>query len=193
MLDFFARLRDRQLGDHIFAARVAGLPERCSCTVDDFLGNADELTVCPGLTILALPWGHPFDLLHPPPRRSRSISKSLDTPALQRFGEATDQARNDPNDIPQQRIVGRMMNVGLHHRGVDTQLLATFQSEFDRRLHHQIAFHLAGARTRSSISTVAVMPAERTTLGGTSSIWMRTGMRWARRTQVKMGLTVATP
>jgi len=29
--------------------------------------------------------------------------------------------------------------------------------------------------------------------GGTSSIWMRTGMRWARRTQVKMGLTVATP
>jgi DNA-binding MltR family transcriptional regulator len=44
-----------------------------------------------------------------------------------------------------------------------------------------------------SISTVAVMPAERTTLGGTSSIWMRTGMRWARRTQVKMGLTVATP
>ena len=49
MLDFFARLRDRQLGDHIFAARFAGLPERCSCTVDDFLGNSDELTVCPGL------------------------------------------------------------------------------------------------------------------------------------------------
>src|SRR5260370_13805267 len=52
---------------------------------------------------------------------------------------------------------------------------------------------LAGARARSWISTVAVMPAERTTLGGTSSIWMRTGMRWARRTQVKMGLTLATP
>jgi hypothetical protein len=138
VLNFLARLRDRQLGDHIFAARFAGLPERCSCTVDDFLGNTDELTVCPGLTILALPCGHPLDLLHPPPRRSRSISEPLDTPARKRCGEATDQARDDANDIPQQRIVGRMMNVGLHHRGVDTQLLAVFQSELDRRLHHQI-------------------------------------------------------
>src|SRR6478609_3038194 len=63
---------------------------------------------------------------------------TLDTPARKRCGEATDQARDDANDIPQQRIVGRMMNVGLHHRGVDTQLLAVFQSELDRRLHHQI-------------------------------------------------------
>ena len=31
-----------------------------------------------------------------------------------------------------------MVNVGLHHRGVDAQLLAILQSEFDRRLHHQI-------------------------------------------------------
>src|SRR6476620_7048626 len=38
VLNFLARLRDRQLGDHIFAARFAGLPERCLCTVDDFLG-----------------------------------------------------------------------------------------------------------------------------------------------------------
>src|ERR1700680_3116892 len=51
----------------------------------------------------------------------------------------------------------------------------------------------AGTRTWSSISTVAVMPADSTTPGGTSSIWIRTGMRWARRTQVKIGLTVATP
>ena len=31
-----------------------------------------------------------------------------------------------------------MMNVALHHRGIDTQLLAVLQSEVDRRLHHQI-------------------------------------------------------
>jgi hypothetical protein len=55
------------------------------------------------------------------------------------------------------------------------------------------AFHQAEARAPSSIATVAVMPAVSTTPGGTSSIWMRTGMRWARGTQVKMGLTVATP
>jgi hypothetical protein len=33
-------------------------------------------------------------------------------------------------------------------------------------------------------------PAERTTPGGTSSMWMRTGMRCAKRTQVKVGLRV---
>src|SRR5215813_6157433 len=49
------------------------------------------------------------------------------------------------------------------------------------------------ARLRSSISTVAVMPAASTTPVGTSSICTRTGMRCARRTQVKMGLTFATP
>ena len=38
--------------------------------------------------------------------------------------------------------------------------------------------HFADARPRSSISTVAVMPADRTTPAATSSIWIRTGMRW---------------
>ena len=49
------------------------------------------------------------------------------------------------------------------------------------------------ARLRSSISTVAVMPAASTTPVGTSSICTRTGMRCARRTHVKIGLTFATP
>jgi hypothetical protein len=53
--------------------------------------------------------------------------------------------------------------------------------------------HLACGRGRGSICTVAVIPATRTTPSGTSSMWMRTGMRWARRTQVKIGLTVASP
>src|SRR5216683_1993830 len=126
------------IGDHIFSARFAGLLERRSCAFDDLLGNADKLSVCPGLMLLALPCGHPLDLLHPTPRRSCPISAPPDTPALQRCGKATDQARDDANDIPQQRIVGRMMNVGLHHRGVDAQLSAVLQPEVDRRLHHQI-------------------------------------------------------
>jgi hypothetical protein len=71
-------------------------------------------------------------------------------------------------------------------RGADGRFTSFCQSAAAR-------LSLAGARTRSSISTVAVMPAASTTPGGTSSIWMRTGMRWARRTQVKIGLTVATP
>jgi hypothetical protein len=138
VLDLLARLRDRQIGDHVFAARFAGLPKRRLCAFDDLLGNTDELTVLSGLMLMALLWRHPLNLLHPTPRRSRPISETLDTPASQRFGEAIDQTRNDANDIPQQGIIGRMMNVGLHHRGVDVQLLTVFQSEPDRGLHHQI-------------------------------------------------------
>ena len=55
VLDLLARLRDSQIGDYIFAARFAGSPERCSCAFDDLLGNADELSVSPGLMLLALP------------------------------------------------------------------------------------------------------------------------------------------
>src|ERR1700716_3408014 len=71
-------------------------------------------------------------------RAARAIAKPLDTPALHRFGEAADQACHHAYPIPQQRVDGRMMNVGLHHRGVDTQLLAVLQFEVDRRMHHQI-------------------------------------------------------
>jgi hypothetical protein len=67
--------------------------------------------------------------LHPAPRRSRPIAEPLDTPASQRCGKAIDETRDDANDIPQQRVVGRMMNVGLHHRGVDTQLLSVLQTD----------------------------------------------------------------
>ena len=55
VLDLLARLRDSQIGDHIFAAHFAGLPERRSRAFDDLLGNADELSVSPGLKLLALP------------------------------------------------------------------------------------------------------------------------------------------
>src|SRR5262249_7523017 len=84
VFDLLACLRDRQIGDHILAARSAGLPERRSCAFDDLLGNADELSVGADLMVLALPCGHPLDLLHPTPRRSRPIAKPLDTRAFQR-------------------------------------------------------------------------------------------------------------
>ena len=37
------------------------------------------------------------------------------------------------------------------------------------------------------------MPAARCTVGGTESMWIRTGIRWASRTQVNTGLTDAKP
>src|SRR6516162_11384285 len=52
-----------------------------------------------------------------------------------------------------------------------------------------------GARSHrfGSISIVAVIPITSRTSAGTLSISMCTGMRWAKRTQVKIGLTVASP
>src|ERR1700730_4704221 len=69
--------------------------------------------------------------------------------------------------------------------------LCGFMSAWGEGARTEVHIHLAGVRPRSLIATVAVMPADRTTLGDTSSMWMRTGIRWARRTQVKMGLTVS--
>src|SRR6266851_1803308 len=138
VLDLLAYLRHSQVGDHIFTARFAGLPERRSCAFDDLLGNADEFAVFSALLVVPLRRCHPLDCQHPPSCRARAIAKPLDTPALHRFSEAADQARNHAYHVPQQRVVGRLMNVGLHHRGVDAQLLAVLQSEVDRRLHHQI-------------------------------------------------------
>src|ERR1700716_2114420 len=109
VLDLLAYLRHSQVGDHIFAARFAGLPERRSCAFDDLLGNADEFAVFSPLLVVPLRRGHPLDCQHPPSCRARAIAKPLDTPALHRFGEAADQARNHAYHIPQQRVVGRMM------------------------------------------------------------------------------------
>src|SRR3981189_777954 len=93
VLDLLARLRDSQFGNLIRAARFTGLPQHRLRAVDDFFGNPDEFAICRGLLFLALPGGHPLNLLHPAPRRPRPIPETLDTPALQRCGEATDQPR----------------------------------------------------------------------------------------------------
>ncbi|WP_414637089.1 hypothetical protein [Azospirillum sp.] len=41
------------------------------------------------------------------------------------------------------------------------------------------AGYSASAAVADSMATVAVMPAASSTPGGTRSMWMRTGMRWA--------------
>ena len=50
----------------------------------------------------------------------------------------------------------------------------------------------AGVAVLSSMLTVAVRPAIRRTPSGTLSMAMRTGMRWARRTQSKAGVTLGS-
>ena len=54
--------------------------------------------------------------------RRRAARVRLRNPSMRRpeqLPEPTEQARQHAHDIPQQRVVGRIMDVGLHHRRVD--------------------------------------------------------------------------
>ena len=62
-------------------------------------------------------------------RSTRAIAKARDAAQFQRRGKPAEQPREDPHHVPQQGIVGRMINVGLHHRGVDPQLAAVLNPE----------------------------------------------------------------
>ncbi|MFO1087732.1 MAG: hypothetical protein U1E21_24490 [Reyranellaceae bacterium] len=73
-------------------------------------------------------------------RAARAVPEALEAPS-QQLPETLLQARQHAYGIPQQRGIGRIMDVGLHHRRVDTQLRAVFQSEIDRRPHNQIIDH----------------------------------------------------
>ena len=53
------------------------------------------------------------------------------TPAGITGGQFPNQPRQDPHRIPQQRVIGGMMNIGLDHGGVDPQLRAILQAEGD--------------------------------------------------------------
>ena len=89
VLDLLADFFDGHVGKHVLAARLAGLLEHHSCAFHDLLGNADELAICPRLLLVALPCRHALDFVHPTPRRTRAIAKTLDTsavPALWRGG-----------------------------------------------------------------------------------------------------------
>ena len=46
------------------------------------------------------------------------------------------QARESAHHIPQQRGIGRVVNVGFHHCGIDAELLAVFQPQLDGSLHY---------------------------------------------------------
>jgi hypothetical protein len=99
---------------------------------------ADQRAVSRGLPRLALPRRHALYLVHATPGRAPAIAKRRDPSQLERLGKAADQARDDAHHIPQQGVVGRMMNVGLHHRGVDPQPGAILQAERHRRPNQEV-------------------------------------------------------
>jgi hypothetical protein len=78
-----------------------------------------------------------LDLLHAAPSRAGTVGKSTAT-CRQQFHQTLDQAGYHPHTIPQQRIVGGMVNVGFDHGGIGAQLLAVFQAESDGSSDHGI-------------------------------------------------------
>src|SRR5213078_1925472 len=88
VLDLFAEFFDGRVGKHIPAAHLASLFERRARVPHNLFGNTDEHAVCRGLLLVALPRGHPLDRLHPTPRRTPAIAKSLDSSQFQCFGQA---------------------------------------------------------------------------------------------------------
>src|SRR5262249_12382604 len=109
----------------------------------------DERAVCPDLALLPLPCGHALDLLHPTPSCARAIAKTLETSKVDRFGQVTDRARDHAYHVPEQGVVGWMMDIGLHHRGVHPQLGAVLQAKVDRRLNDKVVDGSEGIRRQS--------------------------------------------
>jgi hypothetical protein len=62
-------------------------------------------------------------------RGARAIAKAHNASQFQGFGKPSEEPREDAHHIPQQGVVGRMMNVRLHHRGIDPQLAAVLQAK----------------------------------------------------------------
>src|SRR5262249_4570381 len=144
--NLLANACNRQTGKHVFAARLAGAPKHPMRFLHNLFANTDERTLCPRLALLPLPCGHTLDLLHPTPCRARAIAKTLDTPTFHGLGQVTNRARNDAHHVPQQRVVGWMMNVGLNHRGVDPQLATVLQAEINCRSHDKVVDSSDGIR-----------------------------------------------
>jgi hypothetical protein len=80
---------------------------------------------------------HPLDFLHASARRASAIAKTLDLPR-DYARQLAYQPCHNPHRIPEQSIVGWMVNVGLNHSGVDPQLTTVFQSHGYRRRYQQL-------------------------------------------------------
>jgi hypothetical protein len=137
MFDFPAQRLDGYLPKPARYPHVLGLLEHPTCIRHDLLGDADQLTIFVDLPVAPLLGGHALDLLHAAPSRAATVGKSTDT-CRQQFPQTLDQTGDDPHAIPQQGIVGGMVNVGFDHGAIGAQLLAVFQAESDGGSDHRI-------------------------------------------------------
>jgi len=147
VIDLSSKLVNDNVVHRVNGALVFGLFEYPSGMVDDLLGDPDELAIFTLLLGVALPRCHSLDLLHPTPCRARVVSKALD-PLRNKPSETPDEPGEDSHHIPEQRIIGWMMDIGFGYRRVDAQSLTVLQSQIDGGFKDPIIKGLQSLRSK---------------------------------------------
>lgn len=147
VIDLLSKLADDQVVHQVNGALIFGLFEYPSGTVDNLLGDCDELAIFFLLVVVALPRGHALDRLHPTPRRACAVRKVIN-PLGNTLSKTIDEPREDTHYIPEQSIIGWMMNIGFCDRRIDAQSLAVLHSELDGGFEDQVIDGLYGLRLK---------------------------------------------
>jgi len=147
VIDLSSKLADDQVVHQLNGTLIFGLFEYPSGIVDDLLGDCDELAIFFLLLVVALSRGHALDRLHPTPRRACAVRKVIN-PLGKKLCETTDETREDAHYIPEQSIIGGMMNIGFGDRRIDAQFLAVFHSELDGSFEDHVIDGLQGLRPK---------------------------------------------
>ena len=147
VLDLPSKLADHQVVHQVNGALIFGLFEYLSGIVDDLLGDSDELAIFFLLLVVALPRGHALDRQHPTPRRACAVRKVINSLG-KKLSDTTDEPREDTHYIPEQSIIGWMMNIGFGNRRIDAQSLTVFDPELDGSFEDQVIDGLYGLRPK---------------------------------------------
>ena len=141
--DLPSKLANDNVVHQVNGALILGLFEHPSGIVDDLLGDSDEVAILTLLLGVALPRCHALDLLHATPCTACAVSKVIDSFG-KNLAKTTDEPGEDAHPIPEQSIIGWMMDIGFGDRRIDAQSLAVLQSLIDGSFKDQVIDGLQG-------------------------------------------------
>jgi hypothetical protein len=194
--DLLAQGFDVQGGERVLAAHRGRIVKRLPGARHYLLGNLDQRPVGRGLLrsgALTLPRRHALNLIHAPMRSTRTIAKTRDARQFQRLRKPAEEPREHAHHVPQQGVVGRMMNVGLHHRGVDPQFPAVLKAQLHGGFDEEFIDGLE-RRWRQPVEAAVegvMLAALQNALGlcaDTSSAWSTSRRRLGRPGQDRSGM-----
>src|SRR5437870_6900406 len=128
---------DRALREKVETPNAHGSLDDGPRLSDHLLGDPDERAIRAHLLTVSLPCRHALNLLHPAPSAARAVRERPDARREQDV-QLANEPRQDAHRIPQQRVIGGMMNIGLDDRSIDPQLGAIFEAETDRRVDDRL-------------------------------------------------------